>query len=354
ETKYFGFNESENDRGSRDNSRIYKSWRELKKSPLGLDNSGVTCYMNAAIQAFMHIPAMAHYLKDVHNGKYKDIISPNSVTAEIANLYSKLFDGYKKKKSIFPTKIIKRLDDINCMMSEWQQEDSHEYFMSLMGRLQEDSIPKGAKMNSSILYDIFSGKINQKVTCKSCNHVSTTIQEFSDLSVSLKESKKEKSSEDSTIFTLKDSIKDFFSPELIKVDSKTKAGYNCEKCKKTSNAVKISTIDDAPEYLTIHLKRFKFQGSKSHKIKEPISYPMDLDISKFSSSGKDPIKYRLIGVIIHAGRTVSSGHYIAICQQPNGTWAEYDDDFVRKISEKSVLKEESAYMLIYSRLKVKS
>ena len=29
------------------------------------------------------------------------------------------------------------------MMSEWQQEDSHEYYMSLISRLQEDSTPKG-------------------------------------------------------------------------------------------------------------------------------------------------------------------------------------------------------------------
>ena len=67
------------------------------------------------------------------------------------------------------------------MMSEWQQEDSHEYYMSLISRLQEDST-KG-KLNESIIYDIFGGLLNQRITCHECHNVSITKQEFYDLSL---------------------------------------------------------------------------------------------------------------------------------------------------------------------------
>lgn len=87
---------------------------------------------------------------------------------------------------INPKHLISRLDDINCMMSEWQQEDSHEYFMSLMSRLQEDSVPKGHKLIESIIYDIFGGLLKQIVTCKSCGSISKTEQPFYDLSLHLK------------------------------------------------------------------------------------------------------------------------------------------------------------------------
>ena len=122
------------------------------KPPVGLLNHGVTCYMNSAIQAMIHIPAVQHYLNDVNNNKIKDL-KPRSVTHILAELSKRMWMG--DKKYINPKKIIQRLDEINCMMSEWQQEDSHEYYMSLMSRLQEDSTPKGKKLNESIIYDIF-------------------------------------------------------------------------------------------------------------------------------------------------------------------------------------------------------
>lgn len=343
-TEFYDINELEDDRGSRVKSRIRKSWSPGARAPMGLDNHAVTCYMNSAIQALVHIPAMAYYLQDILKGKYTEI-RPNSVSYELANLYLRMIDSGSKKKSIYPNRLIRRLTDINALMSEWQQEDSHEYFMSLVGRLQEDSVPKGKELNSSMIYDIFGGKIKQQVICKNCDHISTTHQDFYDLSVSFSVKQKKEHKK----FTLEGSLKEFFSPEIIKVDSEGKHGYQCEKCKKTTSASKISQIDESPEYWAIHVKRFKFQGSSSHKLKEPLQYPMDLDVGKYSVSGED-IRYRLMSVIVHEGRTASSGHYVALCRQPNNSLVEYDDETMRKVSERYFLKQDSAYMFVYSKL----
>jgi ubiquitin carboxyl-terminal hydrolase 10 len=353
---FYDINEKDDDRGSRTKSRIFKAWKYLTRPPLGLENQGVTCYMNAAIQAIFHTPAMAHYLNDVGTGKCKGKISDNSVSVELAMLYRRLCDPQAKRRSVYPARIIRRLNDINCMMSEWQQEDSHEYFMSLIGILQEDSVAKGHKLNTSIIHDIFGGNIDQRVTCNTCGHVSTTHQDFYDLPVSfspVEARQAREAGEETTNFTLEGSIADFFSPETIKPDTNGKSGYQCEKCKNLTSAVKISRINQAPEYLAVHIKRFKFQGSSSQKLKDTMKYPLELSLTKYSVLG-EPIMYKLISVIVHEGRTVSSGHYVALCRQPNNTWAEYDDEIVRKVPEKTALRQNSAYMLVYSRLTASS
>lgn len=343
-SKYYGFNELPKDKGSNGSTRINKSFgKDYKnKKPIGLINQGVTCYMNTAIQSMVHIPAISNYLKDIHAGKYDKILPPKSVSHVLAELSHRLWNlENNKKKYIHPKRMINRLEDINCMMSEWQQEDSHEYFMSLMLRLQEDSTPKGVKLNKSIIYDIFGGLLNQTVICESCENKSETKQEFYDLSLGFRKKKQQK-------YSIERSIKDFFSKELLKTQDK-ESGYFCEKCKKNTNATKFSTIDTAPEYLTVHLKRFKFNGSQSMKVKQLINYSDLIDLTEFTTD-KNPTIYKLISIISHEGRNLSSGHYISHCLQPDNSWYTYDDEYLNKINEMQALNDPSAYVLIYTKL----
>lgn len=379
--QFYQIGENINDRGSNGSTVLVKNWGPYLSSlrPRGLLNHGVTCYTNAAVQAMLHIPAIQHYLFDILRGKYESTISRDSVSYVLAETSRKMWsqqDRAKKKSSgqhhINPKKLIARLDDINCMMSEWQQEDSHEYFMSLMSRLQEDSVPKGHKMTESIIYDIFGGLLKQVVTCKSCDGVSKTEQPFYDLSLHLKGRKKQLASQDPTSddkskssdvssdsatssrrFSIEKSIRDFFNPELIRVDKEQK-GYVCEKCHKTTNASKRSSIIRAPETLLIHLKKFRFNGTSSSKMKQAVSYPMFLDLTEYCESNIQdhvvPAEYQLTAVVVHEGRSLSSGHYIVHCKQPDESWATYDDEYINKITERDVLKEPNAYYLLYTRL----
>ncbi|CAI8507613.1 unnamed protein product [Pichia kudriavzevii] len=449
QSDFWDLNENPNDQGSNNSKRIHKSWGDFIENhiPLGLVNHGVTCYMNAAIQSISHIPSLTHYLIDVSKGKYDKELKPDSVTKVLASTINKMYRiGHNKKiLMINPKKLCKRLEDINCMMSEWQQEDSHEYFMSLMSRIQEDSTPKGVKLNQSIIYDIFGGLLDQTVTCKNCGHISTTQQEFYDLSLGLENRKKrtslmvepqqlnqlkdqiencnsssnneknqlskilqqrillakrensgslsptdENSPSTETInadslknpsdengstnynsnklqqspdpqesvptkrYSLENAIRDFFTPEILRTDKRDQSGYVCEKCKKQSNAVKISTIQRAPETLPVHLKRFRFDGQQSQKVKANVSYPEILDLTPYTTSMSTPVRYKLISVIVHQGRSVSSGHYITHCRQPDGTWATYDDEYINKIPRASALSDPGAYVLFYERLTSKN
>lgn len=354
---HFKITEPAIDRGLNGSLRIIKNWtaKFRGKHPVGLLNFGVTCYMNSAIQLMVHIPAVQHYLLEVLEGKHE--LPPKSVTQTVAELSYKMwgFNGGNNRgpnKFVNPKKVIQRLFDINCMMSEWQQEDSHEYFMSLMSRFQEDSVPKGRKLNESIMYDIFGGLLQQEVICRECNTVSTTKQEFYDLSLGL--NKKRRSSETEEIpcgrYSLEKSINEYFSTELIRKDKVDESsGYYCEKCKKRTMATKKSVIELSPETLMVHLKRFKFNGSSSSKVKQPIIYPEYLDLTPFTLTNQST-KYQLISVIVHEGRSILSGHYVCHCLQPDGTWSTYDDEYINKTDERMAMSDPSAYCLIYTKL----
>lgn len=344
---------------SENGSRITTTWSKSiqNRKPVGLINFGVTCYMNSAIQSMVHIPAMHLYLMEIRANKHTQI-APQSVSHTLAELSASMWGFQKEKgplKFVVPKKMVQRLDDINCMMSEWQQEDSHEYFMSLMSRLQEESTPKGRNLSESVLYDIFGGLLEQKVICQECKTVSITKQEFYDLSLGFSKRRVYNDSLDDSVlkYSTERAIRDYFSLETIRTDrNDPSSGYFCEKCGRKTNATKKSTVEKSPQTLLVHMKRFKFNGNSSLKVKQPIAYLKYLSLEKHSNNA-EPLKYQLISVIVHEGRSILSGHYVAHCLQPNGTWATYDDEYISKIDERSALSDPSAYCLVYTKLKPK-
>lgn len=116
--------------------------------------------------------------------------------------------------------------------------------------------------------------------------------------------------------------------------------YDCPVCKSLQIAKKELRFSKLPPVLTIHLKRFKFIGTRT-KIDKEISFQSTLDMSKLSEDG--PL-YHLYGVIVHKG-TAGQGHYYGYIKH-KGIWYEANDHKISKVSEEQVLKQ-SAYMLFY-------
>jgi len=63
----------------------------------------------------------------------------------------------------------------------------------------------------------------------------------------------------------------------------------------------------------------------------------------------------LTGVIIHVGKSATSGHYTAFVKQPGASqkWYYMDDCHSETVSENTVLKQRDAYVLFYTRKEVK-
>ena len=111
------------------------------------------------------------------------------------------------------------------------------------------------------------------------------------------------------------------------------------------DASKRFTIHDAPEVLTIHLKRFSPLG---RKIGHAVQYDERLTLAQAVSEGQYGPAYSLYGVISHAGGGPNSGHYYAHVKASNDQWYEMNDDSVTRHS-RTPTNMKNAYILFYMR-----
>ena len=58
--------------------------------------------------------------------------------------------------------------------------------------------------------------------------------------------------------------------------------------------------------------------------------------------------YRLYGVVVHHGKTLTSGHYVAYTRTEQG-WRHFSDTLHKAVSDDVVLQQQ-AYLLFYERM----
>ena len=98
-----------------------------------------------------------------------------------------------------------------------------------------------------------------------------------------------------------------------------------------------------PQILVIDLKRYNERYQKTRTL---ITFPlMDWDLSKYAVNGRKYI-YDLYAVCNHSG-VVLGGHYTAFVVNSNGSWYEFDDGLITKISNPESIISTKAYCLFY-------
>ncbi|KAG5063803.1 hypothetical protein JHK85_004986 [Glycine max] len=104
------------------------------------------------------------------------------------------------------------------------------------------------------------------------------------------------------------------------------------KCKSYEKAKKKMTVLEAPNVLTIALKRF--QSGKFGKLNKPIRFPEILDLASFMSGTSDLPIYRLHGVVVHLDIMSASflGHYVCYVKNFQSSWFKVDDSVVATIA----------------------
>lgn len=139
-------------------------------------------------------------------------------------------------------------------------------------------------------------------------------------------------------------------PEVLRVSEG--AGWRPEKGAEKVDALKGYRIREAglPSILQLHLKRFHYDWQRDvmEKINAPVSFPLELDLSKIiiSNNNTKTTKlnktnktiYDLQSVLIHAGQ-FGGGHYYAYVR-PNihsEQWYRFDDQIVTPVSLKDVM-----------------
>uniref|UniRef100_A0A8C5GJH5 Ubiquitin carboxyl-terminal hydrolase n=1 Tax=Gouania willdenowi TaxID=441366 RepID=A0A8C5GJH5_GOUWI len=215
---------------------------------------------------------------------------------------------------------------------------------------------KRQKKYRSVISDVFDGTIVSSVQCLTCDRVSVTLENFQDISLPIpgkEDLAKLHSSTHQTSLVKAGSCGEAYAPQgwiAFTIVARCLL-YSDKSSSILRNGVKFCKMQNLPEILCVHLKRFRHELMFSTKISTHVSFPLEgLDLQPFlaKDGSAQTTNYDLLSVICHHG-TASSGHYIAYCRNDaNNLWYEFDDQSVTEVTESCVQNAE-AYVLFYKK-----
>ncbi|GLJ38124.1 hypothetical protein SUGI_0776120 [Cryptomeria japonica] len=311
----------------------------LELYPCGLINCGNSCYANVVLQCLTFTRPLAAYLLQ---GDHAQCCKRKNwcLMCELEQL---ILTARQSKSPVSPTRILSRLQRMRSYLGYGRQEDAHELLRLSIEAMQSICLDEagGEKtvnpttQKTTFMQQLFGGCLLSKVQCMRCHYESDRFENMLDLTVEIH----------GNIESLEDALAQFTAPELLDGENK----YKCDRCKSYVKAEKRLVVHEAPNILTIVLKRFK--NGKFGKLNKHVTFPEFLDMSPFMSGTADePPLYMLYAVIVHLDMLNASffGHYVCYVKDLHGTWYKIDDTEVEPVTLDTVMAE-GAYMLLYSR-----
>ncbi|CAA2989381.1 ubiquitin carboxyl-terminal hydrolase 17 isoform X1 [Olea europaea subsp. europaea] len=309
---------------------------DVELHPFGLVNCGNSCYANAVLQCLAFTrPISSYLLQGFHSKTYckKD-------WCFICEFEGLILKGQELRCPLSPIRILSQLQKIGSHLSHGREEDAHEFLRYAVDAMQsiclEEAGVTGPLAEDSTLVGLtFGGYLRSKIKCMKCSGRFEQYDRLMDLTVEI----------DGDIDSLEEALAQFTASETLGGDDK----YKCSRCKSYEKAKKQLTVLEAPNILTIVLKRFR--SGNLGKLKKLIQFPEVLNLGPFMSGPSDKCPmYSLFAVVVHLDmmNAADSGHYISYIKNFQGDWFRIDDSRVIPVDLETVLSEE-AYILLYAR-----
>ena len=374
--KYFNYTKEMSDNASKIlKLDLLKNNENLYFSKKGLNNVGLTCYMNSTLQCLLHIVELSFYFIDSYNvfqrehlnmiqkTETKGLLSEeykNIVVNVLSGKEEKRFFGIISSDSFSPTNFNKLIGTLNPQFKRYEANDAKDLIIYLLQEMHEelnyyggkklDKIPKcnqlnevdafnffykvNSTMNFSIISYLFWGIVKQTTICSTCRSTLYNFQYFHYLSFPLYNYIER--------FNIYNGLKDYTKKEILKGDNK----FYCQICRGLREAEVKSVIYYLPQYLLIN---FDYGKDKKYTPAR-IDFGSSICITKeFLSFDIGSVNYDLIAVSSHIGSSGSSGHYIAFCKDPQNNWHKFNDSS-HSLCNFEETYNYSPYLLIYKKI----
>ncbi|ONK70513.1 uncharacterized protein A4U43_C05F34480 [Asparagus officinalis] len=317
------------------------NWDKPGFPPCGLLNCGNSCFANVVLQCLACTrPLVAYLLEKDHR---RECIKKQEDWCFLCELQAHIQRASQSRQPFSPINILSRIPNIGGNLGYGSQEDAHELMRFAIDTMQsvcleEHGGEKGldpSTQETTLIQHIFGGHLQSQVKCTICNMISNRYENMMDLTVEIHGDAE----------SLEECLEQFTVKEWLDGDNK----YKCDGCNGYVKAWKRLTVHQAPNILTIALKRF--QSGRFGKLNKRVTFPEELDLSPYmSEDGDGTDKYSLYAVVVHVDMLNASffGHYICYTKDYYGCWYRIDDCKVTVVDVEEVLSQ-GAYMLLYSR-----
>ena len=365
------------------------------KPPVGLDNIGATCYMNATLECLINIKRFVDYFK--YNKKLKEIVTKDTKKELLCSAFKKLIENifdYKasknyllstrtsssySKNSYAPKNFKNTISRMNSLFEGVQANDAKDLVnfllmtlhteLNMVGPGQNDNegnilldqtnqalmfkvfTDNFIKTNRSIISDIFYAMNCNKTQCGNCQTISYNYQIYFFLIFPLEEVRKFRLSNPAlnpNSMYLPNNTVDILDCFNFERKLNFMGGDNamyCNYCKQTCQSSMCTVLTTGPEVLIIILNR-----GQGIQFDVKINFYTELNLADYIELQNTGCFYELIGVITHLGSS-----FIAYCKSYHrddfGIWYRYNDSIRTNVSDfdKEVIRFGMPYLLFYKK-----
>lgn len=357
---------------------LFSSTELSKCFVVGLDNHGVTCYVNACIQM---LQASIHAMKLFTNTQYRNLLAKDQLSRAVFDTIDSIRSVVRGSRggtnashgSMYPKSIINQLPRFK--MSPYRMGDAYELLLLLLDSISTAEI-RVAKADEYVppnrdttaIDQLFGQLQRTTISCCICKKDTVSYSLTRSLQLPLNSS-------------FYGAIKRYF--KRTEVD-----GYRCEKCGQKTKISMVQSVCNTPRLALFCISRWDKFGMKNS---QPCACPLELDMSRgLSRDTVEPlvpksskqkkhsskhnqknsltdllinqnrhnntpinVTHRLVAMINHHGSTMNSGHYTAFVRDiTSGIWYHIDDSIVTRVSEAKVAAGTDAYVLMYERTEI--
>jgi ubiquitin carboxyl-terminal hydrolase 7 len=307
---------------------------------VGIQNQGMTCYMNSVLQSLYHSGGMRMGVYAMPTEAEED------PTKSVAIGIQRVFYRLQTHKKAVSTQELTKSFGWN-LVDSFTQHDVQEFLRVLLDSIE--SKMKGTDQEN-FLQTLYVGKVKSFLRCINVEYESSREEDFLDIQLTVKGNP-----------NLEKAFEDYCEIETMEGDNQYQAeGHGKQDAKKGS----IFTV--LPPVLNIQLRRFEydFMRDESNKVYDHFEYADKINLDKFMDKrGDSPANYTLHSVLVQGGDT-TSGHYIVYCRpNPTGDWFKFDDENCIRVAPEEAIEQQfgsneetltraarsSAYMLVYIR-----